>query len=324
MRASDIMSQARDRLGDIKKQRWSDSRLLNIVSQGQTDICLETGFLRKSTLISLVNDTTIYTLPNDCFTIKRIEYNDELLPLQMRSDKDIPRATLSEYTAYKSNLKTKELEIQPAPTEIVPVAIFIEGNRGQDAYQVTPLYGVITEASDSALIYPEYGAVTGVDTSAIGNAENDGYGELAGFADVYRRPTFPNDNYGVVISVELTEDKDQLGFISSVRNNIVIGEFGVSANVSRLSDTFKVFYVAYPRKLDAVESTLVLPDLWEDLLLKYVVGTALQDDNDANNIQRGEYELNKYAAKLATLNDLDSKDYSASSSDKNITNFRRV
>lgn len=325
MIVADIINQARERLGDLKEQRWTNNRLISIISQGHIDICIETGFLRKVTYIPLAINRTMFDLPNDCFEIKRVEYAGTLLPLHSRNDKDIPRMPTTAFVAYKSNLNMDRLEVQPAVSEVSSDIRVVVGNKGNEAYQVTPLYGVITGPETANLIIePIYGAVVDIISTSSDNDISDGYGEIGGEADVYVAPVFPNGNYGVVVSVDLQHDDSLLGFISGVKGHIVTGSYGLVANISRLKDTFKVYYTATPRKVRDLNAHLVLPELWEELLLKYVVGTALQDDNDASNLQRGEVELQKYVTKLQTLKDQSSLDFSASSSDKLETNFRRV
>ncbi len=327
MKAIDIMTQARERLGDTKKQRWSDPRLLSIVNQGQIDICIETGYLRKSTIISKTVGETIYQLPADCFEIKRVETYDELLiPLNARNDKDIPKANLSEYVAYKSNINVGKIEIIPAPTELEVEVQVLQGFKDANSYQVTPLYGVVTSTDAQEMdVEPLYGAVTGfIQDPFDGAVESDGRGEIQGLASSTANTSLPNGNYGVVVSMTISPSTDSYGCITSVKGHEVNGKYGIIANITSLKDTFKVYYVATPKKLVSNIETLILPELWEDLLMKYVVGTALQDDNDASNIQRGEYELNKYNDKLAILKDQSAEDFSSSASNKNETNFRRV
>jgi len=327
MRAIDIMSLARERLGDAKKQRWSDSRLLTIVSQGQIDICLEAGYLRKQSTLSLALDKTMYKLPSDCYTIKRLEtYDGTLVPLHSRSDKDIPRGITSSFVAYKSNLNVDKLEIVPAPIELVTSIQVIKGFTDVAEYQVTPLYGVVTmSSSDKVEIAPLYGAITGMNSDINANAElSEGYGEVQGLATDASEMSLPNGNYGVLVNVTLTPNTTKYGCITSIKGHKTNGSYGIITNIQNIEDTLRVYYVAVPRKLSAITDGLIIPDLWEDLILKYVLGTALQDDNDANNVQRGEMELDKYKVKLATLKAQSSQDFSAESSDKLVTNFRRV
>jgi len=326
MTALDIISQARERLGDINKQRWTDNRMLSIVSQGQTDICIEAGYLRRKAVIPLAVDTNIYRLPSDCLTVKRVEYDGTLLPLHTRSDQDSLRANItSDFTAYKSNLNTDRIEIQPAIDKLFIEIEFVKGDMLDDSITVTPLYGVITSSDDTDIaIDPKIGVITDATNDLSSNPPSDGYGEVAGsYLDEISIDT-PNGNYGVVVSAEYSSTQGKYGFISGVKGHEVSGYFGITANISVKSDTVDVYYIATPRKLKFMNATLAIPAVWEDLLLRYVVGTALQDDNDANNIQRGELELNKYAKKLLTLGDLSSEDYSAMASNKYETEFRSI
>jgi len=326
MTALDIITQARERLGDISKQRWTDNRMLSIVSQGQTDICIETGYLRRQVMIPLSINTNIYRLPSDCLSVKRVEYNGTLLPLHTRSDQDIPRINItSEFTAYKSNLNTDRLEIQPSKNELSLQIKYVTGDILDDSLAVTPLFGVITSSDDTDIIVdPLFGAATGAINDLVSNPASNGYGEIAGSSlDTVTIDT-PNSNFGVVVNAEYSSVDDKYGFISSIEGHKVSGYYGLTASVSAEIDTVKVYYVAVPAKLKFINANLVLPAVWEDLLLRYVVGTALQDDNDANNIQRGELEIAKYEKKLLTLRGLSAEDYSAMASNKYETNYRRI
>jgi hypothetical protein len=73
-----------------------------------------------------------------------------------------------------------------------------------------------------------------------------------------------------------------------------------------------------------MEANLAIPDMWEDLIIRYIVGTALQDDNDANNIQRGDLELQKYQMHINKLRAESSKDFSGGAKDKLVVNYRRI
>ena len=327
MTASSIIVQARERLGDLNKQRWTDNRLLSIVSQGQTDICIESGYLRREVYIPLALTESIYKLPDDCLEVKRVEFDGTLLPLHTRSDKDRLRANItSEYTAYKSNLNTDKIEIQPRIEKLSVNISFVKGEIIGENISLTPLFGVITYSDNPLIeISPAFGAVT----SSTGNVTADkepsnGYGEIAGSnLDTFELST-PNNNYGVTTGIALSNVTNKYGFITDVKGSEVSGFFGVTANISAIKDAIKVYYTAIPRKLRFINAVLVIPEVWEELLLRYVVGTALQDDNDANNIQRGELELQKYQLKLNKIKSLSAEDYSAMASNKYETTYRRV
>ena len=326
MVAIDVMTLVRDRLGDIKKQRWSDARLLTIVSQGQIDICLETGYLRKEVLLVKSIGNYKYQLPSDCFEVKRVEeYDGTLVPFNSRDTLDKPTTSLSDSIAYKSNLNVRKLEIKPAPLELDSSLAVMQGLKNIYDFQVTPLVGTVTSTDEASVtVEPLYGVVTGIDSKAEDALPSTGRGEIQGLLTAPVDVSYPNSSYGVLVSVDVVPSTDKYGVIVSVDNHITNGKYGIVANIVNKVDTYKVYYVATPRKLTSVTDVLLLPELWEDLLMKYVVGTALQDDNDSNNIQRGEYELNKYIAKLNLLKDQSAEDFSSSASGKNETNFRRV
>ena len=325
MTAQDIILQARERLGDINKQRWSDNRLLSIVSQGQVEICLVTNYVRKLITLPLNNGENIYTLPSDCYSIKRIEYNGKLLPLYTRSDQDLPRAVTTDYVAYKSNLDMRKLEIQPE-VEGIESFDFVDGTQTTNtSFVVTPFIGVITASNDPAFVLDNtLGAVTGMAIDISNNAVSNNFGEIAGTNRDEIEVDYPSGNFGVTTAVTFSSSTKHYGFVDKVVGYEISGIYGLLGDVAYEKDTFKVYYVAVPQKLNYLTAQLVLPELWEEILMRYVVGTALQDDNDANNIARGEAELQKYAGKLAVIRDLSSKDFSANTSSKNETGYRSI
>jgi hypothetical protein len=324
MTALSIATQARERLGDLKKQRWTDSRLLSIISMGQQDICKWTNFLRRKTYIPLVNKNSVYNLPTDCYRVSRVEYNDILLPLYTRDDMDIPRVMTSDYVAFKSNLDRDKIEIYPSPSDIKDSILWLKGDLSDQSYVDQP-FGVVTSISGAnyIIIGDNFGEIAEAVRQVTEENISDKYGELFDYAGI--SPTFDfGTNLGVVVGIDHTL-ASVYGFVTSVKEgHIVSNTYGLIADVGYISNTIKVYYVALPPKLKYLEATLVIPDLWEDLLIRYTVGTALQDDNDANNIQRGEMELQKYQQQVLKLRAESSKDFSGGAKDKLVTNYRRI
>jgi hypothetical protein len=73
----------------------------------------------------------------------------------------------------------------------------------------------------------------------------------------------------------------------------------------------KVYYSAVPPIILDRNQELVVPDIWYAAFLHYVTGTALQDDNDSNNIERGELELKKYQRMLVDIFKKSAKDFTS-------------
>ena len=109
---------------------------------------------------------------------------------------------------------------------------------------------------------------------------------------------------------------------------ILENDFGVVINVdenSQISELGKlhVYYSAVPPLITDINQELVLPDAYFIAFFHYVTGMALQDDNDANNIQRGELELQKFDRVLADIYKKSAKDYTSNIKSK-LTAPRRI
>lgn len=89
-------------------------------------------------------------------------------------------------------------------------------------------------------------------------------------------------------------------------------------------DKLKVYYSATPPVLMDVDEDLIVPDIWFQAFIHFVCAMALQDDNDANNIQRGELEATKYVRVLENIHKISSKDFTGNVRTKLTTNVRRI
>ena len=85
-----------------------------------------------------------------------------------------------------------------------------------------------------------------------------------------------------------------------------------------------VYYSAVPPILTSLEDELVVPDIWFTAVLHFVSGMALQDDNDANNIQRGDMEGAKYMRLLGELFKQSAKDFTSNVKSKLTMKPRRI
>jgi hypothetical protein len=134
--------------------------------------------------------------------------------------------------------------------------------------------------------------------------------------------------YGVTTEIEYETnpigESPLYGFVTDSKISKVNGQFGIVTDIVKADAVLRVFYQAVPLRLQSLSAGLILPQVWEAAMLRYVVGTALQDDNDANNISRGETELQKYTAEVMKARELGSKDFSSGSNDKMFTRHRRI
>ncbi len=350
MTALSIITKARERLGDEKKQRWSDNRLLSIVNDGHKDICKFSNIYRRDTYIPLRANQLMYRLPEDCISVRRIEFAEGVLPLYTRFDIDNPNYSVgTDLVCIKDNLPMGELELYPAiPTDIEKYynqvegintdetirvdrrGVFVGSNRPA-LYEVDPLYGVLTDSSTDAIALPSIGP--------FGDIYSTNINHRAGIpppvgpppvtpVGVQNTNPITADMLGVLSSVYFKQEaqpSDNLfGFITNSRIADISGQYGVVTDIANFKDCLKVFYSAVPSDLQSINSDLVISYIWAAAMQRYVVGTALQDDNDANNIARGEGELAKYIAEVSKAASMSSKNFSGSASNKLHTNFRRI
>lgn len=80
-RVSDILLRARDTLGDVKKERWSDERLIRLIDDGQKDICRRAKLLRTSTDMLVVDGIATYEMPEDFLLLDKVDINNRRTPL---------------------------------------------------------------------------------------------------------------------------------------------------------------------------------------------------------------------------------------------------
>jgi hypothetical protein len=111
---------------------------------------------------------------------------------------------------------------------------------------------------------------------------------------------------------------DKYGVVTHVTD-----EYNPPPPMSKPIGYFAVYYSAVPPLPSSLNDELVLPDIWLSAFLHYVSGYALQDDNDANNVERGELEIGKYMRLLDKIFKTTAKDSTSSIASKLDTSYRR-
>ncbi|MCI4437400.1 MAG: hypothetical protein JHC33_11395 [Ignisphaera sp.] len=328
MLVADVLAQARSRLGDEAKHRWTDDRLVYIANQGQKQICKLSGILRREAYIPLTKNKRVYRLPTDCVTLRRVEYNDKILPIYSRSDTDDNLRLVNGMVAVKTNLAMGFLELYPEIPDFEKDVIMVEGVSTDSVFSVVPYYGVVTNIDEPYIIADVFGEIDSISMDYSTAELSKGYGEVVD-SNLCQSFSFgySNGEYGVVTAVDYSAPTyTKFGVITDTNNSqyIIGGSFGITTDISTPSSFIKVYYEAVPTTNLVYTSGFSIPDVWEDAMLKYIVGTALQDDNDANNIARGESEIAKFTNDVLKAREIASKDFSGGASKKLDTKFRRI
>jgi len=134
------------------------------------------------------------------------------------------------------------------------------------------------------------------------------------------------DIYGVVTASD-TDAVDMGCVLDDIHGVVIDVEQDVlPIDVEQPLDDLLVYYIAVPPIFDSGDMLreLLVPDIWFQAFLHYVTGMALQDDNDANNIQRGELEAQKYTRLLEHIHAISMNDFTTNAGTRLATSFRRT
>jgi len=112
--------------GDVNFIRWSKDELIDYINEGQREYCEKTFILRSEGPLTTRENTEIYTLPEDCFNVDRIERHDGCV-IQKTTSRDIERQFGPRYrisrgsvTHYYQDLDgQRQLRFFPIPTDQV-------------------------------------------------------------------------------------------------------------------------------------------------------------------------------------------------------------
>jgi hypothetical protein len=178
-RVEKILKNARRTLADLDKQRWSDEDLLALLDEGQEDFNQQTQFLNTYVDIVLTEGNPYFSLPDDCWKLTRVLYNNCVLPMVTHRELDEMGAT--NYRSYTNFLGGSKWE----KAEGSPIAIIYD-RRDFTQGKVFPIpadlntesltteaFGVVAEETDTV-----YGLVGSFEGPGGGAAGGDVYGVL--------------------------------------------------------------------------------------------------------------------------------------------------
>ncbi len=254
-------------------------------------------------------------MPNDCFQVDRVEYEEEYLAVLSREDRDV-RYLPKGLHIIKSDINMGTLEISEPFNELDNYAIFIDGS--EINIIILDLYGVAAHSTNT-IFESSLGVVTKVEL-LLEDIDTAHYGSVVGAIGLDNIDYTVNP-YGVISTGEQPEHV--FGFLSSVKFNHTKGTYGICTDVLVHKNYLKVYYSATSPTVNSLYDALVLPDLWMKALVHYVVGMARQDDNDEGNYSLGEAEMKKYNAEVYAAKKLSAKSFNSPVRDVRETIYRR-
>lgn len=332
-RVESILNSVRYTLGDRDGSRWPDTRLLQLLDEGQKDLVRQTKLLRSSSTIhpSDYNDFSIYALPSDFMVLTRATLNGTKLQILSQDNLDemsdswendttnsIPTALV--YDRLNQGL----VRLYPIPvTDQVNTYIFENTGYLEDIVYDMQDFGVITEAElvdviteplgidaeIDILFYAFNGTCTGeaIDQEFVPSDEEGNltdYGFVGAIAEYSKDVIVRSSDYGMVVEVE-DHTVQGYGVVTNVRDDEADGivfesDYGVTSWMSDQDSPpeVKVYYIRKPALVYHTGSVLEVDETWDQALQHYVAGRALRDDIDTQNRQSGGEELQLYAQQL--------------------------
>ena len=289
MKMAELVLEARRVLGDTASQAWSNERMMDIANRGMRDIARHGNMYRNETMIELTKGRVRYPLPLDILKITSLFFQGRTLPILSKRDR--PQAMY----ASKDQVNLGILEIMPAPTVTRSPTMFSGAVPAGGITAVAPTSGVASNP-----VHSLFGVTSGL-IIPFDESNKSSRGIITGIAlrgdDYFIHYTATGSANGVITSITMpvVPSTDRGGVDTYDDTMRIVGSRGFPTVAQ---NTVHVFYKSLPAKIVSLEQAFPLSPQWEDLMVDWLVGTALQDDNDAGNQQRAITFIQRYTRNL--------------------------
>jgi hypothetical protein len=254
--------------GDSKYTRWSKDELIDYINEGQREFCEKTMILRAEAPLTVRENSEIYTLPDDCFIVDRMERNDGYL-IPKTTSRDLARSRGRNYRSdfgrpqvyYQDLDGMRQLRFYPIPDDsITSTYRSFEGE-----------LGVVTQAGEYT-----------IEPLIVDNVE---------IVDV-DGPLFLQDLESLPFTSELglTVDDTSLDEFGRDTNTFNLEE-GEVVQVLNTEGAFRVWYVRYPR-----EDILEIDDL--QAMQYYTLHKCYEKDGPIQNIELSNLYEQRYQERV--------------------------
>lgn len=286
-RIENILSRARDTLADPDKERWSDARLLRLLSEAQEDIAIHAELLKTTAFISLVVGQSEYDLPSDCYRILRASTASHEIPLTSYTtmDENARRQIYGDNTldswerdrGFISRSDFDNRQITWEDTTGGEIEALVYDNRDPTKIRLYPI-------PDETITEAEYTFENAGPIVFVGD-------ELYGVATAIEGP--PNYTFDSVYGVATSL------FDPAVQTEIMESDLGVVTSVTETKSVVTIWYTkSAPEVTDALTDTLAIPQMYDKALKYYIIANAFDDDYDTSNQQKSGKALVQYEREL--------------------------
>jgi len=284
-RIETIITKARQHLSDEAKERWTDDRLLSLVSDAQEDVVVHSELLKTTVVIPLIVGQAEYDLPTDCYRLLRASTNAHEIPMVSYTtmDENARREIYSEDTLdywerdrgfiARSDFDNRQITWEDTTGSEIEAVIYDNRDPSKIRFYPIPDDGIAT----SEYTFENAGPIVFAGDEMLGvvtDIETDGASDYT-FDSPYGVVTSLFDPF---IDVEILEDTD-----------------GVVSQINETEGFVTVWYTQVPTELTDVLATLSIPRLYDKALRYYVVANAYADDHDTRSNEKSTKYTQMYA-----------------------------
>ena len=293
-RVTEILINVRDTLADLPAKRWTDERLLKLLSQAQRQLCVKLGALKNGTYsFAPLDGVREYSLPDDILAITRASSSlgrvslvsfdklDELARTQSVS-KQYGGSTAGNYYQNSINGLVQTVDWENDTGSEVEALIYDQ------------------RAVNKIKVYPLPESVGGIDSFTI----SDYFGVVADLTD-----------YTVAL----------FGFTQEIiqpdAETVSVSPYGVIADIQDSDKMITVSYSFLPPRLATVADKLELPEVY-DLALQYLVtALAYSDDVNTGSTEKANTFAGLASSQLEELTQLNSQNHARTTGEAALTTY---
>jgi hypothetical protein len=329
-RVEKILSNARLTLADPKKERWDDDTLLAILNEAQVDFCQQTQMLHERIDVPIVIGNPYFTLPDDCWQLTRVLYDDSPLPLVTHHELDnvtfsrrfvdfgLPTAgsrwevTTGEPQAIIYDRRNMlEGKIYPIPDQPLEDTAYKFVGTPSETFNEVQLYGVTTQVV-SADLKDDYGVISSLASLTSQPQLIDNFGVASALTIADTRDT-PADGFGIIVDITDYSFDQIYGTVVDLTDDTVVDTFedvyGFVDTMVEACSFLTCYYLRNPIDLVDINSELSIPAMYDIALKFYVCGQAFLNDIDTGYQQKGAAQMMIYERHLKTAKKDSSRDW---------------
>jgi len=329
-RVEKILSNARLTLADPKKERWDDPTLIAMLNEAQVDFCQHTQMLHERVDVPIVIGNPYFTLPDDCWLLTRVLFDDSALPLITHRELDnttmsrrfvdfgLPTAgsrwevTKGEPQAIIYDRRNMlEGKIYPIPDRPLEETAYLFVGTPTETFHETELYGVTTLVTESTLV-DDFGVVSSLASLSIDTELTPDFGVVSALTIADEVDT-PPDGFGIIVDITDYTFTTPYGAVVDITDETVIDIFedvyGFVDTMVEACSFLTCYYLQNPTDLVDETSDLSIPQMYDIALKFYLCGQAFMNDIDTAYQQKGAAQMMIYERHVKNAKKDSSRDF---------------